>query len=105
MPRGELLGSLEHIVLIALVRLGANAYGVTVRREIEQRTGRDLSIGAVYATLERLAKYISARPWASHGGHARAREATFASTPKAACAACDAGRECSSADGPWLKIG
>jgi PadR family transcriptional regulator PadR len=54
MPRGELLGSLEQIVLIALVRLEPNAYGMTVRREIEERTGRTLSIGAVYATLERL---------------------------------------------------
>lgn len=76
MPRGELLGSLEHIVLIALVRLGANAYGVTVRREIEERTGRDLSIGAVYATLERLeAKgYVSSslgEPTAERGGRAK----------------------------------
>jgi PadR family transcriptional regulator len=54
MPRGDLLGSLEHLVLLALVRLGANAYGMTVRREIEDRTGRSLSIGAIYATLERL---------------------------------------------------
>jgi hypothetical protein len=35
MPRGELLGSLEYIVLLAIVRLGKNAYGMTVRREIE----------------------------------------------------------------------
>ena len=54
MPRGDLLGSLEHLVLLALVRLGADAYGMTVRREIEDRTGRSLSIGAIYATLERL---------------------------------------------------
>ena len=54
MPRGELLGSLEHIVLLAVVHLGDEAYGMTVRREIETRTGRDLSIGAVYSTLERL---------------------------------------------------
>ena len=49
-----IVGSLELIVLLALVRLGENAYGMTVRREIEARTGRDISIGAVYATLERL---------------------------------------------------
>jgi PadR family transcriptional regulator len=54
MPRGDLLGSLEHIVLLAVAHLGDNAYGMTVRREIEARTGRSLSIGAVYATLERL---------------------------------------------------
>jgi PadR family transcriptional regulator PadR len=76
MPRGELLGSLEHIVLLALVRLKANAYGMTVRREIEERTGRDISIGAVYATLERLeAKgYVSSftgEPTAERGGRAK----------------------------------
>jgi DNA-binding PadR family transcriptional regulator len=54
MPRGELLGSLEYLVLLALVRLGPESYGMTVRREIEKRAGRDLSIGAVYATLDRL---------------------------------------------------
>jgi DNA-binding PadR family transcriptional regulator len=61
MARGELLGSLEHIVLLAVARLGSDAYGMTVRQEILKRTGRDLSIGAVYATLERLEKkrYVS----------------------------------------------
>ena len=76
MPAGELLGSLEHIVLLALVRLEDNAYGMTVRREIEARTGRNISIGAVYATLERLeAKgYISSftgEPTPERGGRAK----------------------------------
>jgi PadR family transcriptional regulator len=76
MPRGDLLGSLEHIVLLALVRLEANAYGMTIRREIEERTGRNLSIGAVYATLDRLeAKgYVSSfvgEPTAERGGRAK----------------------------------
>jgi PadR family transcriptional regulator, regulatory protein PadR len=76
MPRGEHLGSLEHIVLLALVRLGSNAYGMTVRREIEQRTGRNISIGAVYGTLERLETkgYVSSfvgQPTASRGGRAK----------------------------------
>jgi PadR family transcriptional regulator, regulatory protein PadR len=76
MARGDLLGSLEHLVLLALVRLGDNAYGMTVRREIEARTGRDLSIGAIYATLERLeAKgYIRSdigEPTAERGGRAK----------------------------------
>jgi len=63
MPRGDLLGSLEYIVLLALVHLGEDAYGLSVRRAIEARTGRDMSIGAVYSTLERLeAKgYVSSR--------------------------------------------
>jgi DNA-binding PadR family transcriptional regulator len=76
MPRGDLLGSLEHIVLLALARLGSDAYGMTVRREIEKRTGRDVSIGAIYATLERLeAKgYVSSfigEPTAERGGRAK----------------------------------
>jgi DNA-binding PadR family transcriptional regulator len=48
------LGEFEQIVLLALVRLGSDAYGATVRREIEARAGREVSISAVYTTLERL---------------------------------------------------
>jgi len=50
----EYLGEFEHIVILALLRLADRAYGVTVRQEIEARTGREVSIGAIYATLERL---------------------------------------------------
>ena len=76
MKRGELLGSLEHIVLLALMRLEGSAHGMIVRREIEQRTGRNLSIGAIYATLERLeAKgYVSSftgDPTPERGGRAK----------------------------------
>jgi PadR family transcriptional regulator, regulatory protein PadR len=76
MKRGELLGSLEHIILLALVRLDGCAHGMIVRREIEDRTGRNISIGAVYATLERLeAKgYVSSStgdPTPERGGRAK----------------------------------
>jgi len=76
MKRGELLGSLEHIILLALMRLDGNAHGMIVRREIEERTGRNISIGAVYATLERLeAKgYVSSftgEPTPQRGGRAK----------------------------------
>jgi DNA-binding PadR family transcriptional regulator len=54
-PKGDTLGEFEYIVLLAVLRLGINAYGMRVRREIHDRTGRDVAIGAVYATLERLA--------------------------------------------------
>lgn len=50
----EYLGELEQAVLLAVAHLGDEAYGVTVRREIESRTGRSLSLGAVYSTLYRL---------------------------------------------------
>jgi PadR family transcriptional regulator PadR len=76
MPRGDLLGSLEHIVLLAVARLRPEAYGMTVRREIQERTGRNLSIGAIYATLERLESkgYVSSsigEPTAARGGRAK----------------------------------
>jgi hypothetical protein len=50
----DYLGEFEHIVVLALLRLADQAYGVTVRQEIEVRISREVSIGAVYATLARL---------------------------------------------------
>ena len=57
------LGVLEEQVLVAVLRTQGDAYGMEVRREIEQVTGRDLAIGAVYATLDRLEqkKLLSSR--------------------------------------------
>jgi PadR family transcriptional regulator PadR len=49
-----LLGSLEEQVMLAVVRTGEDAYGMNVRRELEEVTNRDVAIGAVYATLDRL---------------------------------------------------
>lgn len=54
MPARDFLGDFEHIIVLALLRLEDQAYGVTVRQEIELRTEREVSIGAVYATLGRL---------------------------------------------------
>lgn len=70
------LGRLEELVLLALVRLRENAYGVTIRRELAERTGRDVSFGAVYTTLERLEQkgYVSSRlgdPTPERGGRAK----------------------------------
>lgn len=48
------LGSFEEQVMVAVVRSGDEAWGMNVRREIEEVTGRSLAIGAVYATLDRL---------------------------------------------------
>jgi PadR family transcriptional regulator PadR len=50
----DFLGEFEHIIVLALLRLADRAYGVTVRQEIEFRIKREVSIGAVYATLDRL---------------------------------------------------
>ena len=51
-----LLGDFEQRILFALIRLGADAYGVTIREEIEARTGRAVSAGALYTALDRLEK-------------------------------------------------
>jgi PadR family transcriptional regulator PadR len=48
------LGSFEEQVMLAVARTGEEAYGMRVRREIERVTERDIAIGAVYATLDRL---------------------------------------------------
>jgi len=48
------LGEFEQIVMLALVRLGSDAYGASVCGEIERRGGRDVSVSAVHTTLERL---------------------------------------------------
>ena len=53
-PTAVLLGSLEEQVMLAVARTGADAYGMNVRREIETVTGREMTIGSVYATLDRL---------------------------------------------------
>ena len=54
MGKGDFLGEFEQMVLLAVVQLEEHGYGMSIRREIEERTGRDVSIGAVYSTLDRL---------------------------------------------------
>lgn len=70
------LGEFEQLVLLAVMRLEEEAYGATIRRLIEEATGRDVSIGAIYTTLERLqAKgYLTSHvgePTAQRGGRRR----------------------------------
>ena len=48
------LGEFEQLVLLPVVRLGESAYGVTIAGEIGTRAGREVSLGAVYKTLERM---------------------------------------------------
>jgi PadR family transcriptional regulator PadR len=54
MVKPDLPGAFEQMVLLAVMRLGDEAYGMAVRRELEARAGREASLGAVYATLDRL---------------------------------------------------
>lgn len=47
-------GEFEHLVLLAILRLGADASGVGIARELEETAGRSVSRGALYTTLDRL---------------------------------------------------
>ena len=50
----ETIGQFEQAVLVALIRLGKDAYGRAILNEVQERLARDVSAGAVYATLDRL---------------------------------------------------
>ena len=72
----ESLGEFEQIVLLAIVRVHPDAYGVTIRQEIERRTGRSVAIGALYTALDRLERkgYVASAmsaPTAQRGGRAK----------------------------------
>ena len=72
----EFLGGFELLVLFALIRLGDDAYGVPISEAIEESSGRDVAIGSVYVTLERLERkgLVSSRlgePTAERGGRAK----------------------------------
>jgi len=54
MGKTGVLGSFEEMVLLTVLRLGERAYSVPIRRELSERSGSDVSMGAVYATLDRL---------------------------------------------------
>ena len=70
------LGEFELLVLLALICLGDEAYGVPISEAIEERSGRDVAIGAVYITLDRLERKGLVRsrlgePTAERGGRAK----------------------------------
>lgn len=75
-PQAPLLGEVEQLVLLAILRLGDEAYAVPIRRLIKRDTARGLSRGTVYVTLERLERkgYVASwfsEPQAVRGGKAR----------------------------------
>lgn len=72
----KFLGELEQLVLLTVARLGDEAYGMSIRREIAARTNRDVAIGAVYSALDRMERkgHVSAwvgEPTAQPGGRAK----------------------------------
>lgn len=71
-----LLGELEEIVLLALIKLGRESYGVPIHETVEEATERFISIGSIYATLDRLERngFVSSRmgeATAERGGRAK----------------------------------
>jgi PadR family transcriptional regulator PadR len=76
MAKGDFLGEFELYVLLALSQLRTPPYGNAIRREIEARTGREIAVGAVYATLARLSdkglvRFTLSAPEPIPGGRAR----------------------------------
>lgn len=70
------LGGFEHIVLLAIIRLRNNAYGMTIQHEIEERTGKSTTIGSIYTTLHRMeekgfVKSFKGDPSPERGGRAK----------------------------------
>src|SRR5438874_1700078 len=72
----EHLGEFEELVLLAIARLGDNAYGVSIRQLVEGAMGRSSSVGAIHATTERLEQkgFVSSfrgEPTPERGGRAK----------------------------------
>ena len=70
------LGDFEELILLALVRLRDDAYGVAIWREIQSRTQKNISIGAIYTVLDRLERkgFVSSHvgaPTPERGGRAK----------------------------------
>jgi DNA-binding PadR family transcriptional regulator len=76
MLRRGSLADFELMVMLAVMRLGSEAYGVPISREIEQQSQRVVVLGSVYAALERLetkglVSSVLGRPTAERGGRAK----------------------------------
>jgi DNA-binding PadR family transcriptional regulator len=76
MPKGDFVGEFELYVMLALARPHSDGFGMSIRQAIEARTGRDVAIGAVHATLGRLedkglVRYELTDPSPVPGGRAR----------------------------------
>lgn len=67
------IGEFEQLVLLSILRLGAEAYGVTIARELEERAGRSVARGALYTTLDRLEEKGLVRWKLAPGSDARGR--------------------------------
>jgi len=84
MAKREFMGGFELLVLLALIKLGDEAYGVPISEAIEESSRKEVAVGSVYITLERLERkgFVSSRlgePTAERGGRAKTY---FRITPK-----------------------
>jgi PadR family transcriptional regulator, regulatory protein PadR len=84
-----MIGEFEYLILTAATRLGDNAYGASIRQEIEKATERNCSIGALYTTLDRLeakgfVKTWMGEPTGHRGGRSKRRVRVTASGVQAA---------------------
>jgi PadR family transcriptional regulator PadR len=59
----DVLGGLQQLVLLAVLRLGPDAYGATIQRELDDRARRPVAISTVYVTLDRLERKGLVRSW------------------------------------------
>lgn len=76
MPRGDYLGEFEQMVMLAVARLDDGAYGMAILDEISERTGSDVAVASVYASLDRLERrgYVTSdvgEPTPERGGRAK----------------------------------
>jgi len=72
----KLLSRIEEIVLLAIMRLQGNAYGVTIREQVSEATGHDWSFGTIYVPLDKLTRKgyvdkIMSKPVAERGGRSK----------------------------------
>ncbi len=81
-PRST-LGDLDRTLLLALMQCGGEAYGVELQREIEERTGRSVSAGALYTALARLQakKFVRSRLGEATAKRGGRRKRYFALAP------------------------
>jgi PadR family transcriptional regulator, regulatory protein PadR len=103
------LGEFEQLVLLALVRLGTEAYGVAIRDEIEKRTGRDVALGAVYTTLLRLEdkRLVATRlgePTPQRGGRRKKYYRPLAAGQRALASSLDALRSMTRGLNPGFEV-
>lgn len=86
--KDDRLGRFEHFLLLAVARLGDDAYGMTIRRELAEHTGREIAVGAIYTALARLERRGLVQSWLGEptqerGGRAKRHYRVLASGRRA----------------------